>query len=187
VIFLKKIFTLHYIKTHKVKHKMNYINLSLIVAIAENNAIGYKNKLLCYLPNDLKWFKKNTTNHTIIMGRKTFESLPNGALPNRRNIVITHSKQTNYNNCEVVNSVEELFTKIKKDDANFVIGGAEIYNLLLPFVNKLYITKIYGTFEADVFFPEIDFNKWNLLEKIENKADEKHSFDYDFLIFDKII
>jgi dihydrofolate reductase len=161
------------------------MNLSIIVAIADNNAIGIENKLLCYLPNDLKWFKKITTNHTIIMGRKTFDSLPNGALPNRRNIVLSHCKQTKYDNCEVVNSLDELFTTINNQDENFVIGGAEIYRLLLPFVNKLYITKIHGTFEADVFFPEIDFSKWNLLEKIKNKADEKHKFDYDFLLFNK--
>ncbi|MBN2893546.1 MAG: dihydrofolate reductase [Bacteroidales bacterium] len=161
---------------------MNY-QLSIIVAIANNNAIGKDNNLLAYLSNDLKWFKKNTLDKTVIMGRKTFDSLPNGALPKRTNIVLTRNKDFKAENCIVLDDFQKVFNHLNQDAENFIMGGAEIYRHFLPFVDKLYITRIHADFDADVFFPEINFDEWNLIEKIENKVDEKHKFDYDFLIY----
>ncbi len=160
--------------------------LSIIVAIANNDAIGQGNRLLTYLPNDLKWFKKNTTGKTIIMGRKTFESLPNGALPKRKNIVLSQNADFKPDKCTIVNNFVDIWQHIDAQQENFVIGGAEIYKLFLSKVEKLYITKIHADFpDADVFFPKINFAEWKLLETIENKADEKHKYDFDFLIYER--
>ncbi len=159
--------------------------LSIIVAIANNNAIGKNNKLLAYLPKDLKWFKKNTLNKTVIMGRKTFQSLPNGALPKRKNIVLTKKDDFKAQNCIVLNEFNKVFDFLNYNDENFIIGGAKIYEQFLPMVDKLYITRIYADLKADVFFPEINFNQWSLEEKIENKADKKHKYDFDFLIYSR--
>lgn len=163
---------------------MNF-QLSIIVAIANNNAIGKNDKLLTYLPNDLKWFKKNTLDKIVIMGRKTFDSLPNGALPKRTNIVLTRNKDFKAENCIVLDDFKKVFNHLSQEAENFIMGGADIYRQFLPLVDKLYITRIYADFDADVFFPEINFDEWNLLEKIENKADEKNKYDFDFLIYSR--
>jgi dihydrofolate reductase len=160
------------------------MKISIIVAIAEENAIGNENKLLCHLPNDLKWFKKNTTGCKVIMGRNTLLSLPNGALPNRENIVIT-DKLDNFVNCTIVNSVEEAIQHFDTKKENFIIGGASIYKQFLPLANKLYLTKIHHKFAADAFFPEIDYKEWRLIEKTENQADEKHLYDYSFEVWER--
>ena len=160
--------------------------ISIIVAIANNNAIGRGNRLLAYLPKDLKWFKKNTTGKTIVMGRKTFESLPNGALPNRKNVVLSQNVDFKADKCIIVNNFVDIWQHLDNQQENFVIGGAEIYKLFLPKAEKLYITKIYANFpDADVFFPEINFDEWELLETIENKVDEKHKYNFDFLIYER--
>lgn len=160
--------------------------ISIIVAIANNNAIGFKNKLLTYLPNDLKWFKKNTLNKTVIMGRKTFESLPTGALPNRKNIVLSKHSNFQAENCIIVNKVDDIWQHLDNQSENFIIGGSKIYKLFINQAKKLYITRIFGDFNADVFFPEINFKNWVLKEKIENKADQKHKYDYDFYVYERI-
>lgn len=159
--------------------------LAIIVAIADNNAIGKDGNLLIYLPKDLKWFKNTTLEHTIIMGRKTFESFPNGALPKRKNIVLTKNKNFFAKNITIINNFDDVWQELDKDNLNFVIGGAEIYKLFLPFAQKLIITRIHKSFEADTFFPKIDFSEWNLVEKIENKKDEKNPVDFDFLIYER--
>jgi len=159
---------------------------SIIVAIARNNAIGKNGKLLFYLPNDLKWFKKHTTGHTVIMGRKTYQSLPNGALPNRRNIVISKSLTT-LPDAEVVSSLEQLEKIINPAEENFIIGGAQIYKFLLPATDKLYITQIHAEAPgADTFFPPIDYSQWELIEKIHNLPDEKNKYEHTFLIYKKL-
>lgn len=160
--------------------------IALIVVVAENNAIGKNGNLLIHLSADLKWFKKNTVGHTVIMGRKTFETLPNGALPNRKNIIL--SKNTNFiaENCIVVSSLEQVEKYVDTEELCFVIGGAEIYKLFLPFADKLYITKIHSSFDADTYFPKLDFSEWKEIEKTENKADEKNLVDFDFLIYNRI-
>jgi dihydrofolate reductase len=160
------------------------MSFSIIVAMDENRGIGKNNQLLVYLPNDLKWFKQHTIGHTVIMGRKTFESLPNGPLPKRRNIVFSR-KIKDIPGVIVVNSLEQLMQIIDNEEENFVIGGAQIFKLFLPITDKLYITKIHHVFDADTFFPEIDWKQWRLVEKYENQPDSRHAFPYTFLIYEK--
>lgn len=161
--------------------------VAIVVVVDGNNGIGKNGDLLCHLPNDLKHFKKLTTGHTIIMGRKTFESLPKGALPNRINIVITSDNADNYPGCIVARSVDEAFLLTKKKDKVFIIGGGKIYNSTLYLANKLYLTRIHHRFEhADTFFPDIDFNNWELIEEVKHKADEKHLYDYSFRSYKKL-
>ncbi len=160
--------------------------ISLIVAIDENRAIGKDGDLLCYLPADLKHFKNITTGHTVVMGRKTFDSLPKGALPNRVNIVISRSER-NYPDTIYASSLEEALEKAPKDREVFIIGGASIYNVAIDFADRIYLTKIKNSFaDADTFFPAWDEAEWNVIEKTCNKADEKNSFDYDFITLDRM-
>jgi len=166
--------------------KILQMKISIIVAIADKNGIGKNNDLLCHLPNDLKWFKKITTGFKVVMGRNTFISLPNGALPNRENIVITDKISDFFANCIVVNSIDEAVKHFDTDKETFIIGGASIYKQFLPMATKLYITRIYNNFDADVFFPEIEFSNWNLIEKKDNEVDAKHKFSYSFLIYERI-
>ncbi len=161
------------------------MNLSLIAGVANNNAIGNKNKLLAHLPKDLKWFKQHTTGKTIIMGRKTYESLPSGALPNRRNIVLSRREDFSAKNCLVLHGADEVMERLADDEETFVIGGEEIYKIFLPFADKLYLTRIYADFSADVFFPQINFDEWNLTFESHNAIDEKHAYEFDFLIYEK--
>lgn len=134
--------------------------LSVIVAIADNNAIGKDNKLLWHLPEDLKRFKRLTTGHRLIMGRNTFLSLPNGPLPNRINTVITNIPDENFEGCEMARSVEEALGLCKEGEESFVIGGGMIYRQFLPVAHRLYLTRVHKSYEADTFFPEIDFSNW---------------------------
>ena len=160
--------------------------VAIIVIVDENNGIGKDGDLLCHLPNDLKHFKKLTTGHIIIMGRKTYESLPKGALPNRINIVITSDNADNYPGCIVARSVDEALLLTKNKEKVFIIGGGKIYNTTLHLANKLYLTRIHHKFEdVDTFFPEIDFNNWELIEEEKHLADEKHLYDYSFTTFIK--
>lgn len=140
--------------------------ISIIVAIAKNNEIGKDNKLIWHLPEDLKRFKKLTTGKTIIMGRKTFESLGR-ILPNRKHVILTKNKDFKIENemVEVVTEIDDIQKYIKSKEECFVIGGASIYKMLLPFAEKMYITKIDKTFIADTFFPEIDESQWKIVER----------------------
>jgi dihydrofolate reductase len=154
--------------------------LTLIAAIGKNRELGKDNQLLWHLPDDFKHFKEKTTGHCIIMGRKTFESLPK-LLLNRKHIVISRQKDFKFAGCEVVNSIEEAIFEAEKYDANpFVIGGGEIYKLAIPFANCLEITKVNQEFQADTFFPEIDTSVWKLEKSIFHSKDEKHKFDFTF-------
>jgi dihydrofolate reductase len=160
---------------------------SIIVAIDENNAIGKDNNLLCYLPDDLKHFKVITQGYPVVMGRKTFESLPKGALPNRRNIVITGNKGLSFDRCEMVSSIEEAIDLCKNEPELFVIGGGTIYKEAIGLADKLYLTRIYHKFEdADTFFPEIKANEWTEIYKEDHEADEKHKYGYSFITLQKI-
>ncbi len=155
---------------------------SIIVAVAKMNAIGQNNNLLAYISKDLKRFKALTSRHTIIMGRKTFESLPNGALPNRRNIVITRNTELKFEGVEVANSPEEAMKLCKDDGEVFIIGGATIYEAFLPKTNKLYLTLIEQFFNnADTFFPEINYEEWEETYREEITDDEQNEFNYTFL------
>jgi len=157
------------------------------VAMDENNAIGRENQLLCYLPNDLKHFKTVTQGHTVIMGRKTFESLPNGALPNRRNIVISRNESYQAAGCEVVASIEDALRATESEDEVFVIGGGTIYSQSLPLADKLYITYIHHRFEGtDTFFPLIDGKLWVETSRAEQSTDEKNKFTHSFVTYERI-
>jgi dihydrofolate reductase len=158
------------------------MTLSIIVAIARNWAIGNENKLLYWLPNDLKRFKTLTTGNTIIMGRKTFESLPKGALPNRRNIVLSRTEEAEFPGAEHFTSLDAALASCKKDEQVFIIGGETLYREALPRTEYLYLTTINDIPEhADAFFPEIDYNDWDPLLMEIHDADEKHAHNYQFL------
>lgn len=155
-------------------------NISIIVAIAENFAIGKNNDLLFHLPNDLKRFKQITSGHTIIMGRNTLLSLPKWPLPNRRHIVITDKKDDVFEGCETVFSIDEAIEKVKLEEEAFVIGGGMIYKQFYPLAGKLYLTLVHQAFEADVYFPEVVYSEWNEAAR-EDFHDEKNDFDYSYL------
>ena len=160
--------------------------LSIIVAKAKNNTIGKNNKLLWQLSDDLKKFEELTTGHTIIMGRKTFESLGK-ILPNRKHIIFSQNPDFKINdeNVEIVHSMLQIQQYIEDEEENFVIGGAMIYNLLMPYVTKMYVTQIDKEFEGDAFFPRIDEEKWKEIERIPGIKDEENSLDYEFITYEK--
>jgi dihydrofolate reductase len=153
--------------------------ITIIAAVADNNALGKNNELLWHLPNDFKRFKAITTGHYIIMGRKTFESFPK-PLPNRIHIIITRQKNYNYEGCIVVDSLQNALATCSKEKEVFIIGGGEIYKQSMDIADKLDVTKVYHTFEADTFFPEIDLDKWNLTASEFHPKDEKHLYDFSF-------
>lgn len=160
--------------------------ISIIVAIAENQAIGAHNDLLWRLPNDMKRFRELTTGHTIIMGRKTFESLPKGALPNRKNVVVSRHPAIVCENCERFGDLETAIEHHKDEPEVFIIGGGQIYAQTLPYADKLYITRVRHTFDhADVFFPVIDADKWLLIACEDHPADEKNAYPYTFQTYIK--
>jgi len=156
---------------------MIYPNIAIIVAIAQNFAIGRNNDLLFHLPNDLKRFRKITLGHAVIMGKKTLFSLPGGPLPKRRNIVITDVPGETFEGCETVYSINEAVEAVKNEELAFVIGGGMIYRQFYPIAGKLYLTMAHKDFEADTYFPEIDFNEWTELSR-ETLFDEKNNFRY---------
>lgn len=158
----------------------------MIAAAAENNALGKDNKIVWHLPDDFKRFKQLTSGHHIIMGRKTFESFPK-PLPNRTHIVI--SRQTGYSaeNCIVVNSLEKALEVAPKNEDIFIIGGAQIYDLALNISDKLELTRVHGVFEADAFFPKIDFKYWKMDFEEKHLKDERHNFDFTFQTYSRIV
>lgn len=158
--------------------------LSIIVAIAaSNNAIGKDNSLLWHISEDLKRFKEITSNHKILMGRKTFESLP-GILPNREHIILTRDKNFNVDSDKVtiINNIEDAIKYYKDSNEEiFIIGGGEIYKEFLPLANKLYLTKVYKDFDADTFFPQINLDEWKVIHTSETKIDEKSGLNFEFI------
>lgn len=160
--------------------------LSIIVAKASNNIIGKDNGLIWHIPDDLKRFKRLTTNHTIIMGRKTFESLGR-VLPNRYHIVLSKNKDININdkNVEIVSDISLLDRYINDEKEHFVIGGETIYRLFMPYVKKMYITEIEKDFEGDVSFPSIDMNIWKVTEEEEGPASEENNFKYKYVTYER--
>ena len=156
-------------------------NLSIIVAIAQNGAIGKDNDLLWHLSGDLKRFKQLTTGHPVVMGRKTWDSLPKRPLPKRQNIVMTNNPDFEADGATVVHSVNDLFNVLKDcDDEVFVMGGAAIYKALLPFCRRLYITRVYRDYEADVYFPTIDMSEFTLVSLGEPMQDEESGLDFAY-------
>ena len=153
--------------------------LTIIAAAAENNALGKDNDLVWHLPDDFKRFKKLTTGHHIIMGRKTFESFPQ-PLPNRTHVVITRQQDYDNENCIVVHNLKDALAFASKDEQPFIIGGGEIYKQSLSYADKIELTRVAGTFEADTFFPTIDTSVWEKVFEEKHPVDEKHAFSFTF-------
>ena len=161
--------------------------LSIIVAKAKNNIIGKDNALIWHLPEDLKRFKKMTTGHTIIMGRRTFESLGR-VLPNRHHIILCNDAKMEIQNenVEILENISLLDKYVKDSEEHFVIGGATMYRLLMPLCEKMYITEINQDFEGDVSFPEIDLNEWKITQREEGPEDGENSFAYEYVTYERI-
>lgn len=158
------------------------MNISIIAAVDRRSAIGFENKLLFWLPNDLKRFKALTTGNTIIMGRKTFESLPKGALPNRRNVVLSSNPATDCPGAEVFPSLEAALQSCREDEQVYIIGGASVYQQALPIADTLCLTEIDNqASEADAFFPEVSPAMWHEKSREVHPADEKHLCSYAFV------
>ena len=157
--------------------------VSIVVAISENNAIGKNNQLLWYLPADLKHFKNITTGHTVIMGRKTYESVGE-PLPNRRNIIITRQNIT-IEGCEIVKSIEDALALSASEEEVFIVGGAEIYRQSMHLTNRIYLTVVHQKFDADSFFPEIHYDEWLETEQEDHEPDEKNKLPYSFITLER--
>ena len=158
------------------------MKLSLIVAVAENGVIGHNNQLIWHLPNDLKQFKRLTTGHCIIMGRKTFDSIGK-PLPNRTSIIISRNADFQREGCITVSSLENAIIEAKKIESEeaFIIGGAEIYRLALPIVDKIYLTEVHHNYQGDTFFSDIDKTIWQETHREDFEKDEKHLVNYSFV------
>lgn len=164
-----------------LQHAHPVHTLSMIAAAAENNALGKDNDLIWHLPDDFKHFKKRTSGHKIIMGRKTFESFPK-PLRNRIHIVITRDTdyKIHYDDCIVVHSLPEALDLVKDDSLAFIIGGGEIYHLALPYANRIELTRVHGTFEADAYFPDFDEKQWQLVQQEFHPKDDRHDYDFTY-------
>lgn len=159
------------------------MTINIIAAVARNGAIGKDNKLVYWLPNDLKRFRALTTGHTILMGRRTYDSLPKGALPNRRNVVVSRTVKE-IPGCDCYASVEEALGSCGADEDVYVIGGESIYRQLLPLAQRLCLTEIDDTPEgADAFFPE--FSGWREVARDDRQTDEKHNYRYSFVDYER--
>lgn len=156
------------------------MEISLIAAVGKNGVIGKNNSLPWNLPADMKHFRELTLGKVVIMGRKTFESIGN-PLPKRINIVLTKKKDYNAEGCNVFNSVNEALAEAKSHGEIMIIGGAEIYTLFLPLVNKMYLTLIDAEIDGDSYFPKYNKNEWKEVYRKENKADEMNQYNYTFL------
>jgi len=158
--------------------------VSIVVAIAENYAIGKNNQLLWHMPADLKHFKQITSGHTVIMGRRTYDSVGK-PLPNRRNIIITR-QNISIPGCEVVKSVDEALGLCAGEEEVFIVGGAEIYKLAMDQSDRIYLTIVHHSFDADTVFPEIDYMQWKETVREDHQPDEKHKYSYSFITLDRI-
>lgn len=163
---------------------MSDTKITLIVAAAENNAIGKDNKMPWHLPNDFKYFKKNTLEHSVVMGRKTFESIGK-PLPERRNIILTRDMNYTHEEVDVANSVQEVQNYCRDEREIFIIGGAEIYKQTLPLADKVLLTRVHTTINGDAYFPELLDREWNLISAEKHEKDEKHAFDYTFEVYER--
>lgn len=166
------------------------MKISIIVAVAPNNVIGKDNTLIWHLPADMKYFKEKTINHCIITGRKNYESIPEKfrPLPNRTNIVITRQTEYKAPGAIVVDTLEKAIAKAKEIEKEeiFIIGGGEIFKQSMDITDRLYLTKVDGNFNGDVFFPELNLKQWKEIYREDCKADEKNKYDYSFIILDRL-
>lgn len=159
--------------------------VTIVVAIGDNNAIGKDNELLWYLPTDLKHFKTITKGHTIIMGRKTFDSIGK-PLPYRRNIVITRSENLEISGAEVVHTVDEALALCAGEEEVFIVGGAEIYKLAMDKTDRIYLTTVHQSYEGDAYFPEIDRSLWKVVASERHEPDEVHNVAFTFSTLERI-
>ena len=166
------------------------MNISIIVAISKNGVIGRNNKLAWNLPDDMFYFSKMTIGHSVIMGRKNWDSIPNKwrPLPNRKNIIISRNINQNIKNVDITNSIEKAIKIGRKneDEEIFIIGGGEIYNLGLKYADKLYITEIKKIINGDTYFPKWNKNEWKEISRITHPSDIKHKYEFDYVIYDRI-
>ncbi len=158
--------------------------ITMIAAAAENNALGKDNELVWHLPDDFKRFKRLTTDHYIIMGRKTFESFPK-LLPNRTHVVITRKEDYQPKDVIVVHSLEEALKVSKLDPQPFIIGGGEIYKLGMKYADRIELTRVHNNFKADTYFPEINEDEWKLVKEQAHPQDEKHKHAFTYLTYDR--
>lgn len=160
--------------------------ISIIAAVGDNRAIGFKNSLPWKLPADLKYFKENTLGKTIVMGQKTFESIGGKPLPGRKTIIL--SSDPNYKateNCKVAKSLDDLMEMAQNEEEIMVSGGASVYDQFLPKATRLYLTLVHHSPEADTFFPEVDFSQWKEVKRIERPKDNDNQYDFSFVVFEK--
>lgn len=162
------------------------MTISIIAAIAENNVIGKDNDLIWHISEDLKRFKKLTSGHTIIMGRKTYESLPFKPLPNRKNIILSGKTDLKFKGAIVVTGIEDALKKCDGEEEIFICGGATIYKYFLPVSDKMYITKVYKEFEGDTFFPEFCYDDWSVHQESEIQKDAKSDLEYKFVDYIRV-
>jgi dihydrofolate reductase len=173
------------VQWHKEENDKPKQRITIIAAAASNHALGKDNKLIWHLSKDLKHFKTLTNGHAVIMGRKTFESMPR-ALPNRTNIVITRQSDYQAENIMVTSSLSEALTLAKDDPRPFIIGGGEIYKEAMSVADEIELTRVHADFDADTFFPEINSHQWKEVWREEHAADEKHAHAFTFLRYQKI-
>lgn len=159
--------------------------LTMIAAAAENNALGKDNDLVWHLPDDFKRFKRLTSGHHIIMGRKTFESFPK-LLPDRTHVIITRQEDYSPEGTIVVNSIEEAIRVSKLDEQAFIIGGGEIYKMGMEHAEKIELTRVHGEFDADTYFPEINEDEWKLVKEQFHEKDERHDHSFTYLTYERI-
>ena len=162
----------------------NTTNIILIAAASENNVIGKGNDLVWHLPDDFRYFKNTTKEHSVVMGRKTFDSMGK-ALPDRRNIVITRNQRWSAPEVDVANSLQEVFTYCRDERDVFIIGGAEIYKQALPYAHKILLTRVHTTVDGDAFFPEFDRAQWTLTNSTFHDKDEKHAYPFTFEVYER--
>ena len=169
------------------KKQINMVlpNLNMIAAAGNNLELGYQNRLLCHLPKDLKRFKEITSGHTVLMGDRTWESLPVKPLPNRKNLVLTLNRDADYKNCQLLYSMEEALEVLAKEPKAFIIGGATVYKLFLPYTQTLYLTRMLSDFQADAFFPAFNEDEWILKEDEFSPKDEKNAYDLRFHVWER--
>lgn len=158
--------------------------ITLVVAAAENNAIGKDNQMPWHLPNDFKYFKKSTLGHSIVMGRKTFDSIGK-PLPERRNIILTRDQHYNNPEVDVANGIQEVLTYCRDEREIFIIGGADIFKQALPLAQKVLLTRVHAEIAGDTFFPELPPSDWTLVSQDRHSKDEKHAYDYTFEVWER--
>lgn len=159
--------------------------LSLVVAVSKNNVIGVDNGLLWQMPADLKHFKAVTTGHSIIMGRRTYESIGR-PLPGRRNIIVTRQEDFKADGCELAHSLQDAVDLCSKEQEAFIVGGGEVYKQAIHAADKIYLTRIYNTFKGDTVFPKINFSEWRLTKYLKHHSDEKNPYDYSFSEYERL-